>query len=80
MYFNLSYSSNVSTNIGKRFLTILDRHIPKSHKLYKIFDRNNVKISYSSMPNFARIINSLVNKIIHNDIPKPFALTCNCCS
>ena len=47
MWFNPPYSSNVSTNIGKSFLTILDRHFLKSQKLYKIFNRNNIKISYS---------------------------------
>ena len=57
---------------------ILDRHFPKSHKLYKIFNWNNVKISYSSMPNFAGIINSQNEKIIKNNIPKPSAPTCNC--
>ena len=49
IWFNPPYSSNVSTNIGKSFLTILDRHFPKSHKLHKIFNRNNVKISYAQL-------------------------------
>ena len=31
--FNPPYSSNVSTNIGKPFLNILDLHFLKSHKL-----------------------------------------------
>ena len=49
IWFNPPCSNNVSTNIGKSFLAILrDRHFPKSHKLYKIFNWNNVKISYSS--------------------------------
>ena len=78
IWFNPSYSSNVSTNIGKSFLTILDRHFPKSHKLYKIFNQNNVKISYSSLPNFASIINSHNKKIINNNIPKPSASLGNC--
>ena len=78
--FNPPYSSNVSTNIGKSFLTILDRHFQKSHKLYKILNWNNVKISYSSLPNFASIINSHNKKIINNNIPKPSAPTFNCCS
>ena len=59
-------------------MTIVGRHFPKFHKLYKIFNRNNVKISYSSLPNFASIINSHNKKIINNNIPKPSALTCNC--
>ena len=53
-------------------------NFPKLHKLYKIFNRNNAKISYSSMPNFASIINLYYTKIINKDIPKPSAPTCNC--
>ena len=78
MWFNPPYSSHVSTNIGKSLLAILDRHFPKSHKLYKIFNWNNVKISCSSMPNFANIINSHNKKIINNNIRKPSTQTCNC--
>ena len=78
MWFNPPYSSNVSTTIGKSFLTILDRHFLKSHKLYKIFNWNNVQISYSSLPSFASIINSHNKKIINNNIPKPSASTFNC--
>ena len=73
-----SISSNVSTNIGKSFLTILHKHFPKSHKLYETFNWNNAKISYSTMPNFASIINSHNKKIINNNIPKPSEPTGNC--
>ena len=41
IWFNLPYSSNVSANTGKSFLTILERHFLKSHKLYKFFNQNN---------------------------------------
>ena len=51
IWFNPSYTSDVFTNIGKSFLTIIDKYFTRSHKLYKIFNPNNVKISYSSMPN-----------------------------
>ena len=79
-WFNPPNSSNVSTNIDKSFLTILDRHFSKSRKLYKMFNRNNVKISYSSLPKLANIINSHNEKLLNNNIPKPSAPTCNCCS
>ena len=75
---NPPLSSNVSTNIVKSFLTILDRHFPKLNKLYKTFNRNNVKISYSFMPNFACIIFSHNEKVINSNISKPSAPTCNC--
>ena len=74
MWFNPPYSSNVSINIGKSFLKILDRHFPKSHRLYKNFKWNNVQISYSSLLNFASIINSHNKKIINNSIPKPYPI------
>ena len=66
---NPPYDSNVYGNIGKSFLTILHRHFPKSRKLYKIFNRNNIKISYCSLPYFTNIINSYNKKIINNNIP-----------
>ena len=63
-WFNPPNSNNVLTNIGKSFLTILDKHSPKSHRLHRIFNHNNVKISYSAMPNFASVINSHNKKIM----------------
>ena len=50
------FHKGVATNIGKKFLTILNEYFPKGHKLYKIFIINSVKISYSCLPNMgARI-------------------------
>ena len=56
-------------------ILVKDRHFPKSHKLHKIFNWNNVKISYSSMPNFGSIINSNNKKTINGNIPKQPART-----
>ena len=62
---------NVSTNIGHRFLTLVDKHFPKDHKLRKIFNRNTIKISYSCMNNTKQIINNhnkgILNPPIHTD-------------
>ena len=55
LWFNPLFSSNVKTNIGKIFLRLLDKHFPKYHKYYKLFNRNNVKISYSCMQNMASV-------------------------
>ena len=49
MWFNPSYSQNVKTNIGKRFLKLVKKHFPRGHKLYKIFNRNTLKLSYSCL-------------------------------
>ena len=50
--------NNVSTNIGHRFLTLVDKHFPKDHKLRKIFNRNTIKISNSCMNNTKQIIDN----------------------
>ena len=61
-----------------KILAVLDRNFSKSHKLYEIFNRNNLKISDSSLPNFASIINSHNKKIMNNIVSKPSVPACNC--
>ena len=55
---------NVETNIRKTFLKLIDKHFPKSNKFHKIFNRNNVKVSCSCLPNFAKMIKSHNNRIL----------------
>ena len=43
--FNPPYSQPISINIGQKFLALLDL------ELMKVINRNNVKASYSTMPN-----------------------------
>ena len=50
-WFNPTYSKNVTTRIGQKFLRLIDKHFPEGSKLHKIFNRSTVKISYSCMPN-----------------------------
>ena len=47
IWFNPPYSKNVKTNICTRLLRLLEKHFPPSHKLYSIFNRHSVRISYS---------------------------------
>ena len=65
--FNPPYSQNVRTNIAKSFLGLVDKHFPKSHKHYKIFNRNNLKVSYSCKTNMANIIKSHNQKILNKN-------------
>ena len=46
IWFNLPFSRTVSTNVGKRFLNLLDHPFPKTNKLSKIFNINTIKVSY----------------------------------
>ena len=45
--FNPPFSLNVKLNVAKMFLQLVDTHFPPANKLYKIFNRNSVKVSYS---------------------------------
>ena len=79
IWFNPPFSSNVKTNIGKTFLTLIGKHFPTKNKLHKIFNKNTVKVSYSCMKNMKSVIKAHNDKIIRKskqtDLPdKP----CNC--
>ena len=46
------YSKNVATNIGKKkLLTLLSACFPANNKLYKIINKNTIKLSYNCMSN-----------------------------
>ena len=58
IWFNPPFNKNVSTNVVKRFLNLLDPHFPKSNKLHVIFNRHTVKVSYSCTQNMSSMIKS----------------------
>ena len=41
IWFNPPFNSNVKTNVGKLYLTLLQKHFPRHHKYYKLFNKNN---------------------------------------
>ena len=49
LWYNPPFSKNVSTDIGRQFFALIDKHFPKDHKLRRIFNHNTIKISYSCM-------------------------------
>ena len=56
IWYNPPYSKNVRTNIRREFLKLIDKHFPHVNKLHKIFNRNTIKVSYSSMENIRSAI------------------------
>ena len=56
VWFNPLYNQNVSTNIAKIFLKLVDKLFPRTHRLHKIFNRNTIKVSYSCMSNVQQLI------------------------
>ena len=58
------------------FFELLKRNFPVINPLHKIFNRNNIKLSYSCMPS----INSIINKFNITKLKEKHneALKCNC--
>ena len=54
----------------------MGKHFPKTHQLHKFFDRNNIKISYSSLRNFKRVMNGHTKTKL-NEQEKPSPGNCN---
>ena len=77
IWFNPRYSVNVKTNIGKTFLKLIDKHFPKTNRYHKIFNRNNVKVSYSCLPIFTNMIKAHNNRILSEEKTQD-QTKCNC--
>ena len=56
MWYHPPYSEDVSINMGREILNVLTKKFSPHHKYHKLFNRNNVKISNSAMPNMRAII------------------------
>ena len=80
IWFNPPFNANVSINIGRRFLAIIDECFPQNHPLRKICNRNTLKLSYSCMPNIASIISSHNKTILtkHTNAEPTVCDTCKC--
>ncbi len=76
IWFNPPYSKNVKTNIARKFLQLVDKHFPKTSRLHKIFNRNNIKVSYSCMSNVKISISSHNRRVLKQQA-EPSA-SCNC--
>ena len=75
IWFNPPYSSNLETNIGKTFLTLVKKHFPRNNSFHKILNKNTIKISYSCIRNTSSITVSH-NKSILCSKAKEYG--CNC--
>ena len=45
-WFNPPFDCHVKTNIGAKFLRLIDQHFPKDHPLCPLINRNTMKIGY----------------------------------
>ena len=69
IWLNQTYSKLLKRNISKYFLRLFNKHFPPGHKLYKIFNKNTLKLSYSCLPNLKAKIDGHYQKILENTPP-----------
>ena len=74
-WWNPPFSENVKTKVGAKFFKLLDTHFPEHSPLRKIINKNTVKMSYRTTPNFRQIIAAHNAKILKGGNPDP---PCNC--
>ena len=43
IWFNPTYRKNVSRKAGNQFLKLINKHVSRHQKFYKLFNKNNVK-------------------------------------
>ena len=58
-------------------MRLIDKHFPRHHKFHKLFNRNNVKLSYSCMPSMKNVIQKHNSKIME-DLKSTNNKTCSC--
>ena len=70
------FLKNVSNNIGKYFLLSIQQHFLNNHVYHKIFNKNNVKTSYSSMANIKKPSIYFNKEVITKKKHKKYTVTC----
>ena len=76
LWFNPPFSLSVATNLGKKFFAILNKHFPKGHKFHGLFNKRNVKLSYSCLPSMKALISAHNNKVLNPPAEEDHG--CNC--
>ena len=77
MWFNPPFCKSVQTNIARRFIELVKKHFGKSNPLSKIFNKNNMRISYSCMANMKQYINAHNRRILQGN-KNSQEIPCNC--
>ena len=77
IWFNPPYSQSVKTNVGAKFLALINKHFGKS-ELNKYYNRKTIKISYSCMPNMEAVISGHNRKLLNAPVSSQENRTCNC--
>ena len=65
IWFNPPYNKCITSNVGRDFLNLIYKHFPNNSPLAKIFNKNNIKVSYSCASNMSEIIKKYTTKKSH---------------
>ena len=68
--FNPPFDKDVSANVARRFLNLIEQRLPKSDKLYENFNKNIVKTRCSSKQNISNIIKPHNKNIFNKDVKR----------
>ena len=77
-WFNPPFNLDVRTNVAAKFLSMIEKHFPRQHPLHKIFNRNTVKVSYSTTRNLTKHITRHNNNFINKSKTENHTRSCNC--
>ena len=75
IYFNPPWSITCKTKVGKKFLSLLDKHFPKGSPLHPLINRKKVKLSYRCLPNMGAKLSQHNKKLLRDPPPQ---MGCNC--
>ena len=75
-WYNPPFCQTVATSVKRKFINLVERNFTKNNPLHKIFNKNNMKVSYSCMRNVKSLINSHNAKILRDNTQSD--PPCNC--
>ena len=65
IFFNPPRHDSIRTCIGAQFIRLVEHHFPEGSEISRYFNTQNLKVSYSNMPNFDRIIKAQNKRILN---------------
>ncbi len=78
IYFHPPFCNSVRTNLSRVFRHLVKKHFNPAHRLFKILNKNTIKVSYSCLPNVKDIISAHNKKILRDADATPRTSGCNC--
>ena len=77
IWFNPPFNQAVENNIGREFTRLIEKHFPSHHQYRKLFNKSNLRLSYSCMPNVKAIITNHNKRLLNSPAEQEDRL-CNC--